>query len=242
MRRSQNEAAEQRNAFDAERGQVEQARQQYEQALPQLLMTLQSQQSGEFGDVKSIADVERLAREDWPRYLQWDLAQKKIAAVAQEYQSAQQRQHQEWQKQFSEYARKEDTLLNEKVPELSDPKKSAELRERAGRFLHDELGFDQDDLRKAWNTKGEFSLRDHRVQMIILDALKWRDAQSKVREVSSKPIPPVQRPGVSQGKDTQRIANVQNLANQLSHARGPNAARIAAQLMAARRGGRKVAQ
>ena len=50
------------------------------------------QQAGEFNDIKTIADVEKLAREDWPRYLQWDLAQKKIAAVAQEMNAAQQRQ------------------------------------------------------------------------------------------------------------------------------------------------------
>ena len=74
IRRSQNEAAEQRKALDAERSKVEQARAQYESALPQLLETLQQQQAGEFGDVKTLADVEKLAREDWPRYLQWDLA------------------------------------------------------------------------------------------------------------------------------------------------------------------------
>src|SRR5437868_422768 len=70
--RRQQEATERAKALDAERGKVEQARTQYESALPQLLDTLQSQQAGEFADVRTIADVEKLAREDWPRYLQWD--------------------------------------------------------------------------------------------------------------------------------------------------------------------------
>ena len=84
FRRSQDEAAEKLKGLTAKEQAVEQARQQYEAALPQLLHNLQSAQAGEFADIKTIADVERLAREDWPRYLQWDVAQKKIAAVAQE--------------------------------------------------------------------------------------------------------------------------------------------------------------
>src|SRR5262245_42156413 len=73
--RRQNEAAEKLKGLAAKEQAVEQARQTYEAALPQLLQTLQQQQAGEFADIKSMADVERLAREDWPRYLLWDLQQ-----------------------------------------------------------------------------------------------------------------------------------------------------------------------
>src|SRR5215831_8612256 len=65
--RRQNEAAEKLKGLNAKEQAVEQARQTYETALPQLLQTLQQQQAGEFADIKSMADVERLAREDWPR-------------------------------------------------------------------------------------------------------------------------------------------------------------------------------
>src|SRR6266567_4029175 len=82
--RRQNEAAEKLKGLTAKEQAVEQARQTYEAALPQLLQTLQQQQAGEFADIKSMADVERLAREDWPRYLLWDLQQKKIADVTQQ--------------------------------------------------------------------------------------------------------------------------------------------------------------
>jgi hypothetical protein len=64
--RRQNEAAEKLKGLAAKEQAVEQARQTYEAALPQLLQTLQQQQAGEFADIKSMADVERLAREDWP--------------------------------------------------------------------------------------------------------------------------------------------------------------------------------
>jgi hypothetical protein len=95
--RRQNEAAELRKAMDAERGKVEQARQQYEAALPALLQTLQQQQAGEFADIKTIADVEKLAREDFSRYALWDAQQKKIGAVLQELNAVQARQVQERQ-------------------------------------------------------------------------------------------------------------------------------------------------
>ena len=125
LRRGQNEAAEMRKAIEAERAAVETARQQYESALPQLLATLQSQVAGEFADIRSVADLERLAAEDWPRYLRWDLQQKKIAAAAQELAAAQQRDQAERQQKFAEFATTQDRLLAEKVPDMADKARAA---------------------------------------------------------------------------------------------------------------------
>jgi hypothetical protein len=97
LRRSQNEAAEQRKVLEAERQKAEQVRGQYEAALPDVLGTLQREQASAFPDVKSIIDVERLAREDWPRYVAWDAQQKRIASAQQELASAGLRQEQERQ-------------------------------------------------------------------------------------------------------------------------------------------------
>jgi hypothetical protein len=92
VRRSQNEAAEQRKAIEAERSKVEQSRQQYESALPILMQNLQSAMAGEFSDIQTMADVQKLANEDFPRYVRWDAQQKQLAAVQQEIQAAQSRQ------------------------------------------------------------------------------------------------------------------------------------------------------
>ena len=62
LRRSQNEAAEKLKGLTAKEEQAERVRQQYEQALPMLLQTMQEQQQGEFSDIKTMVDVERLAR------------------------------------------------------------------------------------------------------------------------------------------------------------------------------------
>jgi hypothetical protein len=191
--RRQNEAAEKLKGLSAKEQAVEQARQHYEAALPQLLATLQSQQAGEFADIKSMADVERLAREDWPRYLLWDLQQKKIAEVGQQLLAAQHRQVVEKLAHFTDFAKRQDDLFKEKVPDMVDEAKAAELQKKALALLSD-LGFDEAELAQSWNGQKDLSLRDHRVQLLIRDATLWREAQAKAKAAATKPVPPVQRP------------------------------------------------
>jgi hypothetical protein len=232
--RSQSEAAEKLKGLTAKEQAVEQTRLQYEAALPQLLQNLQGQQAGEFADVRTMADVERLAREDWPRYLAWDVAQKKIAAVTQEMLSAQQRQAQEKLQQFSAFAKHEDDLFIERVPDMADPDKAAKLQGAAMTVLKD-LGFTETELGQSWNGAKDLSLRDHRVQLLIRDATLWREAQQKAKAAATKPVPPVQRPGVAQGRNASADAEIQNLTKKLERASGMTAMRIAARLTAARR-------
>jgi hypothetical protein len=52
---------------------MEQARQKYETTLPQLLAVLQQQHASEFADIKTPADIERVANDDRARYVKWDL-------------------------------------------------------------------------------------------------------------------------------------------------------------------------
>lgn len=236
LRRGQNETAEKLKGLTAKEQAVEQARQQYEQALPQLFQTLQSAQAGEFSDVKTIADVERLAREDWPRYLQWDVSQKKLAAVQQEMANAQQRQSQEKFEKFNKFATEQDKLFLEKVPEMADAAKAEKLQKTAMTVL-EKIGFTPAELADSWNGQKDLSLRDHRVQLLIRDAIKWREVEKKEGTLSSqkKPVPPVQRPGAARSPGEGNSANVQNLRTELQNASGIQAARIAVQLMQAKR-------
>lgn len=241
LTRSQQDAAEQRKALDAERQRVEQSRQQYETALPQLYQTLHSQQAGEFSDVKTIADVERLAKEDWPRYLQWDVSQKKLAAVQQEMLGAQQRQHQEKQQQFGEFAKRQDDLFVEKVPEMSDPAKAEKLQKGAIQVLTD-LGFARSELEESWTGQKDISLRDHRIQLLIRDALAYREERTARTKAASAladkkvPAPKVQRPGSAQTADAARVAQFNQLAEKLPTLRGNAAIDAAVQLLHSRRG------
>jgi hypothetical protein len=234
IRRSQNEAAEKLKGASAKEQQLEQARQQYEQALPALLQTLHQNQAGEFADVKTYADVERLASEDPVRYLKWDAAQKKIAAVAQEVRAAQERQAHEQHGKFSEWSKREDELFAEKAPEAADKDKAAKLQGAAVEVLRD-LGFTEDELGKLWNGQDRLSLRDHRLQLLIRDGVRYREAQDAKAKVVAKVLPPVQRPGSPQPKGAHLQTQLAGLQAKLPKAKGMESVRIAAQIHALQR-------
>jgi hypothetical protein len=194
VRRTQNETAEQRKALDAERQQLEQVRTQYEQALPLFLQSLQEQQQGQFADIKTMADVEHMARDDWPRYALWDAHQKKVAAVNAELQASQQRRQQEYQSQWSKFAQEQDAKFAESVPEIKDPAKATKLA-NSGRDLLNDLGFTQSELDKLWSGENSVSLRDARIQRLVVDAIRYREAKAAVPKAAAKTVPHVQRPG-----------------------------------------------
>jgi hypothetical protein len=229
IRRSQNEVAEKLKLSQQEQEAMVQARQQYENALPMLLQSLQS--SSEFADIKSIEDVEKLARDDWPRYVQWDAHNKKVMAVQQEIVEAQQRQHQEYQSQWEKYANEQDRLFAEKVPEVLDPEKGKAIREMAINSLQKDYGFSLEEMQQAWN--GPF--RDARVQQILLDAARWRNLKANPPKPVEKPVPPVQRPGPARGVNPSREAEIQSLEQKLSTLTGRAALQAAAQLTQLRR-------
>jgi hypothetical protein len=238
VRRSQNEAAEKTKALTAKEQAVEQARQQYEAALPILAQNLQASMSSEFADIRTMADVQKLAQEDWPRYARWDAQQKQLAAVQQEHEASTKRQEQERIAKFAEFAEKEDRLLQEKVPELADKDKAAKLQKTALGVLH-EAGFTDDELSQSWSGEGKINLRDHRWQMVVIKAAKYDAAQQgfveKTTAAKAKPLPPVQRPGVAQPKGARNAAVIQDLSSRVENTTGLNQIRAAAQLIAARR-------
>lgn len=235
VRRTQNEAAEQRKAIEAERNQLEQARKQYEEALPMLLQTLQEQQQGQFSDIKTMADVERMAREDWPRYALWDAHQKKVAALNAEMQASQQRQQQEFQSAWSKFAKDEDARFAERAPEMADAAKAKKLSESGFSLLKD-LGFSESDIAETWNGQKSLSLRDHRVQLLVRDAVLYRQAKAAVPKAAVKPVPNVQRPGSPAQHAPDADIRITNLEKQLERKGGW---KDAAELLIARRAARQ---
>ena len=232
--RRQQEATEHRNALAAERLMAEQTRQRYETALPLLLNGLQQQQGGEFADIKTLADLERLAGEDRPRYLRWELQQRNIAAVAQQLAASQEHRASEHRQQFSEFAQRQNELFKEKVPEMADSGAAAKLQEAAVSALKD-VGFTDPELVAYWNGGQTMSLRDHRLLLLVRDAVHWRDAQQKAKAATAKPVPPVQRPGVSQPRGAAHDVQVQNLTKRLETS---GSLKDAAALLRARRSAR----
>jgi hypothetical protein len=214
VRRSQNEAAEQRKAFDAERSKVDEARKEYEAKLPAIMQALQEAQAGAFPDVKTMEDVTRLAQEDPFRYLNWQAHQQKLAAVNHELEQAKTRQAQEQQSKWAEHVRKENELFAEKVPEVADKAKAAELTSKAVEQLH-EIGFSDQELANLASGKDKLSIYDHRVQLLILGNLKLSDLQKAKTAAVSKPLPPVIKPGTAKAPGAAASEQVQALTRKL---------------------------
>lgn len=229
----QNDATEKLKGLTTQQQEVEKARAQYEQALPMLLQQVQDAHAGEFADVKSIADVERLAREDWPRYVLWDAQQKKVAAIRQEVQTTQSRQSQEKAQKWQTFAQEQDALLLEKAPELAEKGAMSKAGEGAVELLKG-LGFTDGELGKLWNGQAELSLRDHRVQLLIRDGMKYRDAQAAAKKAAAagKTVPSVQRPGTPTPRGADADARVKALDTRLNQT---GSLRDAAALLVAKR-------
>jgi hypothetical protein len=232
--RRQQEATEQRKALEAERQRAEQTRQQYESALPTLLAQLQQQQAGEFADVKSFDDLQRLATSNPLRYGQWQVHQLRIAALADDLAAAQQRQRNEQRQQFIAFAKRQDELLTEKIPDMADKANAAKMQNTALTMLK-AIGFTEKELNDSFNGRLHLPIRDHRLQMLVHDAILWRDAQEKAKAAAAKPVPPVQRPGVSQPRGAARDAQIQNLTKRLETS---GSLKDAAALLRARRAAR----
>jgi len=230
LRRSQNEAAEHRKAVEAERAQAEQARKEYEAKLPAIMQALQDAQAGTFADIKTVDDVQRLAAEDPFRYLQWQAHQQKLQAVAYEQEQAGKRQQQEHLASWTKFQNDENAKAAELHPELADPEKAKHLREGVVELFRDK-GFTETDLNNM-AAGATYSPFDHRWQSILVDALKYREAQKAKPVAVAKPVPPVQRPGVAPPRGAAKTENLQALSAKLDRS---GTVDDALELLAARR-------
>jgi hypothetical protein len=228
LRRGHNEVAEKLKTADAEAKAMAEARSKYEAALPQLLNHLTA--DPQWADIKTMADVERLAQEDWPRAVQWQIHQQKVQAVHAEIQQAQQRQQSEQSQKWADFAKREDQSFLEKAPELKDSGKAAKMREAAVNMLK-ATGYSEDELGKLWESP---ALRDHRMQLLIYKAAQFDEAKKNVLNAVKKPLPPVNRPGVAtQAKSGKELAD--DLLAKVDRSSGLNAIRAGHAALMARR-------
>ena len=230
LRRSQNEAAEHRKAIEAELAKVDRVRKEYEAKLPAIMQALQDAQAGAFADIRTVDDVQRLAAEDPFRYLQWQAHQQKLQAVAYEQEQAGKRQQQEHLASWTKFQNDENAKAAELHPELADPEKAKHLREGVVELFRDK-GFTETDLNNMADG-ATYSPFDHRWQSILVDAIKYREAQKAKPVAVSKPVPPVQRPGVAPPRGAAKTENLQALSAKLDRSGSVD---DALELLAARR-------
>jgi hypothetical protein len=215
VRQSQNEHAEKLKGLTAKEQQTEQLRQQFEVKIKSALEVLEREQLRDFADIKSMADIEKLALEDPFRKIQWDVHQQKMQAVAWESQQAEGRKTQEHQTQWAQHIKTEDALAAELIPELADKVKGPALIQRAAGRLA-ELGFKPEELNDLASGKEKLSIYDHRIQQLIFSDLRLSDIQNAPKAVAAKPVPLVQRPGVSRPAGSADSENLQALEAKLT--------------------------
>ena len=175
------------------------ARQTYVLALNTLLFG-NEQAAREFSDIKTTQDLARLSNQDPARLQQYYANFQRHQALQQELGRVREQQRAIAAQEFEPYSKNQDALVEAMVPELSsnaDASVRTRLQTEALEMLQS-AGFDNKELTRAWNGGERFSMRDARVQRVIADAAKWRMAQAKAVAAAKKPVPPVQRPGVSQ--------------------------------------------
>jgi len=186
--RRQNEVAERQKAFDVELSQMQQVRQQYEHGLQSALqMTLAN---NEFADIRSMEDVEQLARDDWPRWVRYQTHQQKVGMLQQQIAEVKESNRREYLSSWNNFANEQDQLFSEKYPDAQAQ------RDAAYSYLQD-AGFRPEEIAQSWNTP---MWRDHRMQGVILDAVKYRQAKAKADAAAKAKLPEVVKPGVAAPK------------------------------------------
>ena len=215
LRRGQNEFATKRQELETYRREVEQMRQQYEQVLPALMQQLQQQQAGEFADIRTQQDVDNMARNDWQRFAMWQAHQMKVQNIQAQQQANYQRQQTEYTTKWNQFAQNEDNLFAAQATEMNDPVQAKEIATKAVETLRD-TGFSDDDLNKLWSGQASVSLRDHRMQLLIRDAARYRAAKAGV-PAKRAALPPSKtlRPGTPAERASDAQVNLESLTKNL---------------------------
>lgn len=202
--RRQRETDEKQRALEAERKQAEQARQQYEAALPTMMEHLQSEFAEKFPDIRTEADIARLAQQDPTRYIQYDALQKKWQRYNDGLSAARERQRKESFDHFSRYVQEEDAKFTEANPQWSDTSEEAPKLRKMAIELLEGVGFSREEIVSMWQEGQPLSARDHRFQGLIAELVdlkrRVKNAEANLTRAKAKPKPPVNRPGAARQK------------------------------------------
>lgn len=214
LNRSQTELAEQRKAIEAERDAMAKVKSEYEGKLPALMQALHDVNNQQFADIRTQADLDKLAVEDPFRWIQFQTHQQRMQAVQQELQKAEQQKTTESQTKWNNHVQEESAKFVEMLSD-ADKGKIKEIAAAAPEFLEGK-GFTPQELADLASGKDKLSIYDRRVQSLILDGMKYRDLQKAPPKAAPKTLPPVQKPGAAQPRGAANAQNIQALNAKLS--------------------------
>lgn len=231
IKRSLQEAADERKAAKAEREAAGQDKKAYQEKLPTLLQTLYEQQSHMFPDIRNIGDYERMAIEAdrvaeidpftslrlQARLKAFDAHQQKLVSVKHEVDQAEGEKASAVQGELNAYKNEQDKDFLEFAPELRDPKRKAEVTEKAIKILVDDVGFKMDDLSKwADNPAVARLLFSSGFQKLVYNNLKLSELRAAPAKAIPATVPAVQKPGVARAPGAANADAIQATRNKLN--------------------------
>lgn len=190
-----------------------------------LIPQLQAAIQGEFADLKTFADLQKVASEDPARYNRYVIHQAQLQHAMGEQAKLAAEQHTSWyQRQVSE--------LQKTFPDYIDTVKGPALRAELTAYAKKQ-GFDEGRMMRASAsdvlTLNKAMQWDRYQAQKAAEPAKVAEAQAKAKEKAAK-APPVQKPGVAAVNDGQQKA--QDSYSRLQRTgRVDDAARVLAQIL-----------
>ena len=184
-RQKTEELSHQRKQFQSE---SEKQRQDYSQKLNELNQRLSTAQVDLNAEINS-ADLDKLYEEDPTEAARVERKlKKKQDALNQSLQQTQAEQ----KEQFSSFLQDQQRKLVSKMPEFSDPAKASSLKANMKSTLNN-YGFNDQEVAQVY---------DHRIVMLVNDAMKYRSMQNSKPNIAKKITKPSKpfSSGVKQGK------------------------------------------
>ena len=184
-RQKTEELSHQRKQFQSE---SEKQRQDYSQKLNELNQKLSTAQVDLNAEINS-ADLDKLYEEDPTEAARVERKlKKKQDALNQSLQQTQAEQ----KEQFSSFLQDQQRKLVSKMPEFSDPAKASSLKANMKSTLNN-YGFNDQEVAQVY---------DHRIVMLVNDAMKYRSMQNSKPNIAKKITKPSKpfSSGVKQGK------------------------------------------
>lgn len=183
------EFAQQRQLIEQAAQHAAQLRDNYEQRLVQVVRHLESTMPEEFREIRSEADLVRLADTNPALVTKFNAWRSQLAAINQEALRIEQERQHEQQQTRQTILQSEYEAISSKWPDFVDEAKGRAIRSEISDYARG-LGFTDDEIN---------SLVDHRLVLVLKDALAGRKAQASMQQakqkVVAKPLPKVMKPG-----------------------------------------------
>jgi hypothetical protein len=170
----------------AERQKINAERQHYAQQLQTLVPAVQQQIAAEFADIKTLADVQTMAKDDPARFTQWQAKQMALQQLTAEQERVANQQQRETEKQWNERRDSEMKKLSEAIPDFKDESKRTPFMDKLRGYLRAEIGYSEDEISRAI---------DHRDIVTAWKAMQWDEAQKAKKAVKTVDVPTPVKPG-----------------------------------------------